>query len=54
MGMKLGKETLVEPVIGPEFGHQFRGCTTHIPNHCRHRIARCNVDEHEIQNDNGQ
>ena len=54
MGMKLRKETLVEPIIRPEFGHQFRGCTTHIPNHRRHRIARGDVDQDKIQNNNGQ
>ena len=52
--MKLRKETLIKPVVGPEFGYQFRGCATHIPDHCRHGIARCYVDQHKIQNDDSQ
>ena len=52
--MKLRKETLIKPIVRAEFGYQFRGCTTHIPDHCRHRIPRGYVDQDKIQNDNGK
>ena len=54
MSMKLGKEILIKPVVRPEFRHQFRSCTTHVPNHCCHRITGGYVDQHEIQHNNGE
>ena len=41
-------------VFSPKFSNQLRGSPAHVANHCRHRISRGHVDQHEIQNDDGQ